>query len=84
MVIHKLSLYVYLTTYALRHEDVLGSGCTDPHFIDLGISWRRMVSFPPLLFYHRGKSPCYSLEGRLGGPLGQSGRHREMHILDTS
>jgi hypothetical protein len=25
---------------ALRHEDVWGSGCIDPSFLDLGTSWR--------------------------------------------
>jgi hypothetical protein len=24
---------------ALRHEDVWGSGCIDPRFLDLGTSW---------------------------------------------
>jgi hypothetical protein len=24
----------------LRHEDVWGSGCIDPHFLDLDTSWR--------------------------------------------
>jgi hypothetical protein len=30
----KLSLC--LTNYALRYEDVCGSGCIDSHFLDLG------------------------------------------------
>jgi hypothetical protein len=34
----KLSLC--LIKYALRHEDVWGSGCIDPHFLGLGTSWR--------------------------------------------
>jgi hypothetical protein len=25
---------------ALRHEDVWGSGCIDPRFLDLGVTWR--------------------------------------------
>jgi hypothetical protein len=29
-----------LETPALRHEVVWGSGCIDPHFLDLGTSWR--------------------------------------------
>jgi hypothetical protein len=28
------------TNYALRHEGVWGSGCIDPHSLDLGTSWR--------------------------------------------
>jgi hypothetical protein len=34
----KLSLC--LTNSALRHEDVWGSACIDPRFLDLGRSWR--------------------------------------------
>jgi hypothetical protein len=29
-----------LTDYALLHEGVWGSGCIDPHFLDLGTTWR--------------------------------------------
>jgi hypothetical protein len=29
-----------LTFLTLRHEDVWGSGCANPHFLDLGTSWR--------------------------------------------
>jgi hypothetical protein len=35
----------------------MGSGCTDPHSLDLGTSWRWVISFTPLLLYPRGKSP---------------------------
>jgi hypothetical protein len=31
--------------YKLRHEGVRGSGCIDPRFLDLGVSWRGVVSF---------------------------------------
>jgi hypothetical protein len=27
------------------------SGCIDPHFLDLGTSWRRVVNFTPRPFY---------------------------------
>jgi hypothetical protein len=33
--------------------------CIDPHFIDLGTSWRWVASFTPLPLYPRGKSPLY-------------------------
>jgi hypothetical protein len=36
-----------LNEYALGHEGVWASGCIDPHFLDLGTSWRRVVSFKP-------------------------------------
>jgi hypothetical protein len=35
----KVMLSMCLTNKALRHEGVWGSGCIDPHFLDLGISW---------------------------------------------
>jgi hypothetical protein len=56
-----------LTNYALRHEGVCGSGFIDPHFLDLGTSWRWMVSFTPLPLYPQGKSLRYPLDRRLGG-----------------
>jgi hypothetical protein len=31
-----VKLSVFLTTEALRHEGAWGSGCIDPHFLDLG------------------------------------------------
>jgi hypothetical protein len=36
----KVKLSLCLTNQALRHEDVWRSGCIDPHFLDLGTSWR--------------------------------------------
>jgi hypothetical protein len=36
----KVKLSLFLTNLALRHEGVWGSGCIDPHFLDLGITWR--------------------------------------------
>jgi hypothetical protein len=36
----KVKLSPCLTNEALRHEGVWGSGCIDPHFLDLGTSWR--------------------------------------------
>jgi hypothetical protein len=46
----------------------MGSGCIDPHFIDLGTIWRWVVNFTPRPLYPRGKSPGYPLDRRLGGP----------------
>jgi hypothetical protein len=51
---------------------VWGSGCIDPHFFDLGTSWRWVVSFTPLPLY-----PRYPLDKKLGGPQSQSGRRGE-------
>jgi hypothetical protein len=58
-----------------------GSGCIDPHCLDLGTSWRWVVSFTPLPLYPRGKSPQYPLDRRLGGPQSQSGRLGELRPL---
>jgi hypothetical protein len=37
-----------LTQQALCHEGVRGSGCIDPHFLDLGTSWKWVVSLAVL------------------------------------
>jgi hypothetical protein len=42
-------------------------------YLDLGISWRWVVSFTP--------RQLYPLNRRLGGPQSQSGRHGEVKIL---
>jgi hypothetical protein len=36
----KVKLYLCFADLALCHEGVCGSGCIDPHFLDLGPSWR--------------------------------------------
>jgi hypothetical protein len=56
----------------------------DPHFLDLGTSWRRMVSFTPRPLYPRVKSPRYPLHRRLGGPQNRSGRRGEETILSPT
>jgi hypothetical protein len=55
---------------------VWGSGCIDPHFLDLGTSWRWVVSFTPLPRY-----PRYPFDTRLGGPQSRSGRYGKVKIL---
>jgi hypothetical protein len=44
---------VALLNYAKRHEDVLGSGCIHPRFLDLDTSWRGVVSRTPRRLYSR-------------------------------
>jgi hypothetical protein len=66
----------------VSHEGVWGSGCIDPRFLDLGISWRWVVSFTLRSLYPRGKSLRYRLYGRLGGHQSGSGRCGEDKILD--
>jgi hypothetical protein len=80
----KVKMSLCLTNYALRHEGVWGSGCIDPHFLNLGTSWRSVVSFTPLPLCPCGKCPRYPLDRRLGGPQSRSGRRGEDKILEPS
>jgi hypothetical protein len=57
------------------------SGCIDPCFLELGNSWRWVVSLTVLLLYPQGKSPRYPLHRRFGGPQNRSGRNGEVEIL---
>jgi hypothetical protein len=34
-----------------------GNGCIDPHFLDLGTSWRWVISFTPRTLYPRERAP---------------------------
>jgi hypothetical protein len=61
-----------------------GSGCIDPHFLELGTSWRWVVNFTPWPLYPRGKSPRYPLSRWLGGPQSRSGRFGEEKINDPT
>jgi hypothetical protein len=45
--------------------------------LNLGIRWRRVVSFTTQLLYPRGKSLRNPLDRRMGGPQGLSGRYTE-------
>jgi hypothetical protein len=46
----------------------LRSGGVAPRILDLGTRWKWVVSFTPRPLYTQGKSPCYPLDRRLGGP----------------
>jgi hypothetical protein len=72
------------TNQALRHEDLWGSGCIYPYFLDLSTSWRWVLSFATQPLYPRGKNPWYPLDRRLGGPQSQSGRYGEVKIRDPT
>jgi hypothetical protein len=75
----KVKLSLYLTNEALRHEGVWGNGCIDPYSLDLGTSWRWVVSFTPRPLY-----PRYPLDRRQGGPYSRSGRRGEEKIFDPT
>jgi hypothetical protein len=78
----KVKLSLCLTNQSLRHEDVWGSQCIGPRFLDLGTSWRWVVvSFTLRPLYSRRKSPRYPLDRWLGGPQSRSGQYGEVKIL---
>jgi hypothetical protein len=60
-----------LTEWTLRHKDVWGSECLDPHILYLRINRRWVVTFTPRLLYPGGKSPgdCW-IGGRVGPSTG--------------
>jgi hypothetical protein len=68
-----VKLFLCLTNWARRHEGVCWSGCIDPHFLDLGTSWRWVVSFTSRPLYPQRKSPVTPLDRRLGWPKSWSG-----------
>jgi hypothetical protein len=43
-----------------------GNGDIDPHILDLGTGWRRVVRLTPRPLYPQGKSSWYPLDRRLG------------------
>jgi hypothetical protein len=62
--------------YRFKHyamKTYWGSGCIDPCFLDLGTSWRCIISLKPRPLYRPGNSCPYSLDRRLGGPQSRSG-----------
>jgi hypothetical protein len=60
------------------------STCIEPNFLDLGTSWRWVVSFTPQPLCHQGKSPLYPLDWRLGGPQNRFEKRGEGKILDPT
>jgi hypothetical protein len=50
-----------------------GSGGIAPRILAIGSRWRWVVSLTPRPLYSQEKSPCYSLDRRLGEPQSQSG-----------
>jgi hypothetical protein len=62
---------------SLRSFDFLrniGERMYNSHFLELGTSWRWVVSFTPRPLYPRRKSPRHPLDRRFGGPQSRSGR----------
>jgi len=56
-----------------------GGGIT-PSILELGTTWRLVVSFTPRLLYLQEKSPWYPLDRRLGGHQSRTGRGDEEKV----
>jgi hypothetical protein len=54
-----------------------GSGGIFPRILDLGTTWRWVVSFRPQPLYPQGKTLWYPLDRRLSGSQCRSGRDGE-------
>jgi hypothetical protein len=63
--------------WAPSHENVLGSGGLTTRILDLGTTWRWVVTFTRRSLYPQRKSPWYLLDRRLSGPQSWSGRGGE-------
>jgi hypothetical protein len=61
-----------------------GVDVDDPLFLDLGISWRWVVSLTPRPLYFRWISPRYTLDRSLVESQSRSDRNREKEILDPT
>jgi hypothetical protein len=68
----RLSLCFFVTEHHTM-KAYCGSRAIAPHILDLGTTWRRVVSFIPQSLYPQGKSSWYPLDRRLGGPQSRSG-----------
>jgi hypothetical protein len=53
----KVKLSLCLSNQILHHEGVWGSGCIDPHSLDLSTNLRWVVSFTPLPLYPLVRDP---------------------------
>jgi hypothetical protein len=65
-------------------EDVLGSGCIDPHFLCLNTSWRRVISLKPWPLYAWGKEPLIPTGEEISWAQSWSGWHGEVQIIDPT
>jgi hypothetical protein len=64
----QIKLFLCLTNWAPRHEGVWGNGCLDSRALDLGTSWRWVLSFTPRPLYDRKKSAGTHWIGGWVGP----------------
>jgi hypothetical protein len=52
-----------------------------PYILDPGTRWKLVVNFTPRPLYSQGKSPCYPLNRRLGGPQSRAGEEKNIQPL---
>jgi hypothetical protein len=71
----KLPLCFFLKLSTTPRRRFVGSGGIAQRILDLSTSWRWIFMHRPL--YPQGKSSCYPLDRRLGGPQSWSGRGGE-------
>jgi hypothetical protein len=76
--------FLCLINYALLHEGVWVSGCIDPRFLYLVISWRAVVNFMSLPLYPRGRSLQCLLDWRVGGLQSRSQQYGEVKVLNPT
>jgi hypothetical protein len=85
--IKKVKLSLCLINYALSHEDVWGSRCIHPPILDLGTSWRQVVSFTARSLYPRGKDPGTHFIGSWVDPrigLHDVKKRKNLHCRDSN
>jgi hypothetical protein len=83
----KVKIFLCLTNYALRHEDVWGSGYIYIYiqvFLTSALVGDELSASHPLPLYPRGKSLRYPLDRRLSGSQSRSRRCGEEKILDNT
>jgi hypothetical protein len=62
----------------------MGSGCIDPHILDLGTSWRWVVRFTPRPLYPQGNSShAHWMEGWVGPRAGQDNKEMRKFLTLT-
>jgi hypothetical protein len=64
----KVKFSPYLTNKHYAMKTYGGSESRDPRFLDLGSSWKSVISFTLQPLYPQGKSPRYPLDRGLCGP----------------
>jgi hypothetical protein len=72
----QIKLSVFLTKHHAM-KTYWGIWSIAPRILDLGTSWRWVVSFTPLPLYPQGEIPRHPLDRRLSGPQRRSGRGGE-------